>query len=176
MNELATQLVARLSQDPHLSDVNSSGLRRAPSLSLDIDKVKAGSLGLAPADITELTQAAVGPIRAGNFTRFGRTWPILIELGSGDLTDVDALKRLKVRSKNGELVPLSAVAAWRREDQPNHLERSGLLPSVTITANPARGFTQAEARNVCDRLAAEILPKQPTTEYRLVWLRGSSPP
>jgi multidrug efflux pump subunit AcrB len=111
VQELAGQLVARMSQDPGLTDVWAD-LRTAPSLAVDIDKAKAASLGLA----------------------------------------------------------------LRREVEPSHLERIDLLPAVTITATLAGGLTQAQARSVCERLAAEVLPKQGPSEYRLVWPRGSGTP
>ena len=53
------------------------------------------------------------------------------------------------------------------------VERIDFLPAVSITATPAGGLTEAAARAVCERLAAEILPKQQPTEYRLVWRRAS---
>jgi multidrug efflux pump subunit AcrB len=56
----------------------------------------------------------------------------------------------------------------------SHLDRIGFLPAVSITATPAGGLTEAAARSVCERLAAEILPKRQPTEYRLVWLRASA--
>ncbi len=42
---------------------------------------------------------------------------------------------------------------------------------MSISASPAGAVTQPEARDICKRLAAEILPKQPPNEYRLVWPR-----
>ena len=173
VQELAGRLAARMSQDPGLTDVWAD-LRTVPSLSVEIDKAKAASLGLALTDISASIQAALGPTPAGNISLVERTWPVRVQVGAGAGTDGDVLNQLKVRTNKGALVPLSAVAAFRREPELSHLERIDFLPAVSITATPAAGLTLADARSVCERLAAEILPKQQPTEYRLVWLRASA--
>ncbi len=168
VQELAGQLVARMSQDPRLTDVRA-GLQPVPSLSVDIDQAKATSLGLAVADISAVIRALLGPAQPGNISLLGRTWPVRVQVGSGGRTEVDALNRLKVRTNKGQMVPLSAVATFRHEDSLSHLDRFDLLPSVSITASPAGKLTEAKGRSLCEQLAAEILPNRTPTEYRLVW-------
>src|SRR5207253_9308979 len=50
LQELASQLVARMSQDRRLTDL-WAGPRPAPALSVDIDRAKAATPGLSLADI-----------------------------------------------------------------------------------------------------------------------------
>ena len=69
------------------------------------------------------------------------------------------------------MVPLRAVTTIRSNAEPKRLERVDLFPAVSITAQPAGGLSLAECRFICERLAAEVLPSQHSTEYRLVWLR-----
>jgi len=170
LGELVSQLVARMSQDRRLTDL-WAGPRPAPALSVDIDRARAAALGLALADISASLQTVFGSAQAGNISNFGRIWPVRVQVDSGGRTDVDALNRLLVRTDKGQMVPLGAVTAVRREHEPTHLERFNLLPAVSITASPAGELSLAEARFVCERLAAEVLPKRRPAEYRLVWLR-----
>jgi multidrug efflux pump subunit AcrB len=168
VQELAGQLVARLSQDRRLTDV-WAGPRPTPAVSVEIDRAKAASLGVDPADISAMLRAALGHAQAGRIERFGRSWSVQVELNAGRLTNDDALDRLQVRTDKGQIVPLRAVAALRRADEPARLERLDLLTAVSITAGPAEGLTLAGARSLCERLAAEVLPNQRPAEYRLIW-------
>jgi len=170
LQELVSQLVARMSQDRRLTDL-WAGPRLAPAISVDIDRAKAATLGLALADISVSLQTVLGSVQAGNISQFGRTWPVRVQVDMGGRTDVDALNRLLVRTDKGQMVPLRAVTTLRREYEPTHLERFNLFPAVSITASPTGELSLAEARFVCERLAAEVLPKQRPAEYRLVWLR-----
>ncbi len=173
VQELAGQLVARMSADPGLTDVWAD-LRTAPSLSVDIDKAKAASQGLALDDISASIQVFLNPALAVNISLLGREWPVRVQVGAGAGNNVDVWNQLKVRANKGEMVPLLAVAAFHREVELSRRERINFLPAVSITATPAGGLTQADARSVSERLAAEILPKQQPIEYRLVWLRESA--
>jgi multidrug efflux pump subunit AcrB len=110
-------------------------------------------------------------VRTGSLIAFGRTWPIWLEVDSGKGKEIDTLERLRVRSDKGVMVPVAAVATLRQERAPDRLERIDLFPAVSITASLAGGLSLAEARFVCERLAEEILPKEPPSDYRLTWLR-----
>jgi multidrug efflux pump subunit AcrB len=167
---LAGQLITRLSQDRRFIDLWSD--RRLVSVhSVDIDRAKASAMGVSPAEISMSIQRALGQGQTGSVEAFGRTWPIWVEVDSGRGSGIDVLEQLRVRNDKGAMVPVSSVATIREDRVPDRLERIDLLPAISITANPARGFSLAEARFVCERLAEEILAKEHLSDYRLTWLR-----
>jgi multidrug efflux pump subunit AcrB len=167
---LAGQLVTRLSQDRRLTDLWTN--RRLVSVpSMDIDRAKAAAMGVSPAKISVSIMSALGPARTGSINAFGRTWPMWLEVDSARGSDIDMLKRLKVRNDKGAMVPVGSVATLRVDRVPDRLERIDLLPAVSITANPAGGLSLTEARFVCERVAEEVLPKARPSDYRLTWLR-----
>jgi multidrug efflux pump subunit AcrB len=168
LQELAGQLVAQMSQDRRLTDVRA-GLRLEPVLSVDVDRAKAKSLDLDPAEILRSLEAFLGYAQAGNTTHSGGTWRFRLPVDAGGPANLDTLNQLKVRTRQGQMAALHTVAALRQLNEPITLDRIDLNPAISITANPAEGSTLAEARTVCERLAAEILPKQQPADYRLIW-------
>jgi multidrug efflux pump subunit AcrB len=170
VQELATKLVERMSQDRRLADVWAAP-RPVPALTVKIDRAKAAALGLAAADITASLESFLGPAQSGTKNSSLWTWPVREQAGSRRQTDIDALNQLLIRNDKGRMVPLREVAAFRRVNEPIDLERRDLVPAMSITASPARPLSLAESRFVCERLAAEVLPKQQPAEYRLAWLR-----
>jgi multidrug efflux pump subunit AcrB len=170
LQELAGQLAARMSQDQRLTDVWASQ-RVDRALAVDIDRTKAAALDLDVAEILASLEAAIGPAYSGETRNVAENWRFRLPDGAGRRTIVETLNQLKVRTRNGQMVPLQTIAALREVSDPAQLDRIDLQPAISITANPALGLTLAEARFVCERLAAEVLPKQGPNQYRLVWLR-----
>jgi multidrug efflux pump subunit AcrB len=171
VQELANQLLERMSQDRGLTGLRR-GSRSSLRVSVEIDRAKVAALGLAYTDVT----AAVGRVSgfaqaAGTIHLHERTWPLLVEIEPISRTNEDTLNQLRVRNSKGKMVPLRAVTTIRSNAEPKSLERVDLFPAVSITAQPAGGLSLAECRFICERLAAEVLSSQQSTEYRLVWLR-----
>jgi multidrug efflux pump subunit AcrB len=85
---------------------------------------------------------------------------------------LEELKRLKVRNKQGEMVPLSGLVTVRAVDEVAMMHRHDRRPAVTISANLAAGVSAAEARKRCEELAEEVRKEMGLTgEYRLSWGR-----
>jgi multidrug efflux pump subunit AcrB len=168
--ELADQVVARLSQDRRLTDL-WSGPRLVSVPSVDIDRAKAAAMGVSPAEISASIQPVFGPARTGSLKSFARTLPVLVEVDLGRGIAIDTFEPLKVRNDKGAMVPVRSIATLRQDRAPDRLERIDGLPAVSITASLAGGLSLAEARFVCERLAEEVLPIQRPSDYRLTWLR-----
>ena len=128
-------------------------------------------MGVSLAEISSSIQAVVGPARIGSLKAYGQTLPIWVEVEPGRGADTDSLERVKVRNDKGTMVPVRSIATLRRDRAPDRLERIDLLPAVSSTASLAGGFSLAEARFDCERLAEEVLSKEGPSDCRLSWLR-----
>src|SRR4029079_12610514 len=72
--------------------------------------------------------------------------------------DIAALGMLYVRSQQGALVPLSAVAKMSEDVGPLAITHSGQLPSVTISFNTRPGVALSQATAAVEAAAATTLP------------------
>jgi HAE1 family hydrophobic/amphiphilic exporter-1 len=70
----------------------------------------------------------------------------------------DGLKMLYVRSDNGQLVPLNAVAKLVQDAGPQSIPHSGQLPSVTISFSVKPGTSLGEATDEIEEVAKANLP------------------
>jgi HAE1 family hydrophobic/amphiphilic exporter-1 len=76
------------------------------------------------------------------------------------------LTRLSVRSSNGTLVPLSALASVQRNVGPVSVNHQGQLPAVTVSFNLAPGVALGDADTRLKAIAADIgLPASIFTSY-----------
>jgi multidrug efflux pump subunit AcrB len=157
VREFATKLAARLRQEPGLTDLwAASDAPPHPELSVTIDAAAARAHGVAIAEINNTLQTHFGGVPVGEFDRFGRTWEVTVKADPRAGGQAEALKNLRVRGADRQLVPLSALAAVREVEALPAAERFNTFPMVAITANPAPGVSLTEARALCESRAGEV--------------------
>jgi multidrug efflux system membrane fusion protein len=163
----AKEVGDRLARKKEFSDAwvsRASTLQR--QLYIDIDREVAAKRGVALADVSQLLQIYLGGQALPDFRRTNRTLYLqLTPRGDG----VDGLRELKVRNANGEMVPLSVIAAMRETEGPLCLDFLNSRPMVQVTAN-STGELEA-TRKLCETLAEEARKElKLSKEYRLTWL------
>jgi cobalt-zinc-cadmium resistance protein CzcA len=102
-----------------------------PTVQIDIDRAKAARYGLAPGDINNTIQAAIGGQAAGNLYEEGsdRNFPIIVRLAPKYRSSLDEIRRLPIgaTAPSGATVfiPLSDVASVRLISGPSFIYREG---------------------------------------------------
>jgi hydrophobic/amphiphilic exporter-1 (mainly G- bacteria), HAE1 family len=90
---------------------------------------------------------------------------VVMELLPEAQRDIAALSMLHVRSRNGDLVPLGAVARFEKGVGPLTVSHAGQLPSVTVSFNPRAGVALGTAVDAVSNLARVELPANVTTTF-----------
>ncbi len=125
----------------------------------------------------DVLQTALGSAEAGDFTVFGQSGKLRVALAPSGRERLALVKHLKVRSGEGQMVPLASLVTLRETEGPQSIDRLDLRPAMQISANPARGVSLAQARWLCETLAQEVRKElQLSPEYALVWLQELPPP
>jgi multidrug efflux pump subunit AcrB len=138
---------------------------------VDINRERAAQMGVAARDIASTLQVYLGSLYVNDFNRFGRTWQVVVQADAKADDQAAALRQLKVRNAKGEMVPLAALVKVRTVQGPDAIDRLNLQPMVEVTANPAAGVSQAEARALCDKLVEQVRRElRLPGAYRLTWL------
>jgi RND family efflux transporter MFP subunit len=176
VREWARKLGERLKRSKKLSDVwVSRASTPLPEKVVDVDREKAARLGVTIQDVFTTLQVFGGAQSVGDFHRFGRTWRVEVraERGSGEWAK--DFKRLKVRSREGQMVPLTALARVRAVAVPLALDFLDGLPMLEITANRGVGVTVEEVRKLCETEAEAVRKElRLPAAYRLTWLQDSA--
>ena len=114
----------------------------------------------------------MGGAYLNDFNRFGRTWQVKVQADAVDRKGVDDIFRVRVRTAQGDLVPLRAVADVRLITAPSSIVRYNNLRSVTVNGGPAPGYSSGEAIAAMEE--ACIRQRQPD-RARLFLARGEDP-
>ncbi len=173
VRELADKLAERLRRSEKLVDVRASrDSTPVPQLYVDVDRDVAARAGVSLTDLFNTLQTTLGSVYVNDFNRFGRTWQVVVQAPERPRDAVEDLKRLMVRNRKGEMVPLDKLAKVQTVNDPLVLDRFNGKPAVQLTANPAVGTSIAEARTLCERLADEVRRElRLPAAYRVSWLR-----
>lgn len=174
VREWAGKLGERLARNKKLMDVwVSRASTPRPQQFIEVDRQKAAKLGVAVQDIFNTLQVFGGSRYVNDFNRFGRTWRVELqgEPGSGDWAK--EFRKLKVRNRDGQMVPLASLASVREINASQVLDFLDGLPMLEITANPGADVKVEEARKLCETQAEEVRKElHLSAEYRLTWLKG----
>jgi multidrug efflux pump len=93
-----------------------------------------------------------------DFNRFGRTWQVNVQADARHRTDEEDIKRIKVRNRKGEMVPLGALLTPRHASGPLVITRHNMYPAATVNGNVKQGVSSGEATAVLEALAEQELP------------------
>jgi HAE1 family hydrophobic/amphiphilic exporter-1 len=150
-----------------LRDVTSDMQLTAPNLVLHIDRDRAASLGVSVEQIQSALGSAFGSQQISTIYTPSEQYSVILEVQDKDQRDVSALNKLYVRARSGALVPLAAVADFKRETGPLTVSHLGQLPSVTVSFNLAPDVTLGTAIDAIRGVEQKIsLPTTTITAFQ----------
>ena len=139
-----------------ITDVTSDLQFTGPQVQVNIDRDKAAALGITIEAIESTLYSAFGSRQVASIYTPIDTYEVLMELNPEYQNDQNALSKLYVRSKNGNLVPLAAIATLSQGTGPQSVTHQGQLPSVTISfalkPSVSLGEAVAEIETLKDQL------------------------
>ena len=166
MSEWAARMMERMRADPDFRDVTSDSQNRGLQASIDIDRMKAGVLGVAVGDLRTALYNAYGDRQIGSIYGASNTYQVILSAADNDRRFEEDISRLSVRNKAGQLVPLSAFSTVRRTVGPTSVNHQGQLQAVTVSFNLAPDVPLGNATAKIDRFKSEIrMPDEIITSY-----------
>ena len=159
------KLAAAANGVPQLANVFSSFRGSVPQLYVDVDRVKARSMGVPLANVFETLQTYMGSVYVNDFNRFGRTYHVTAQADAKYRLRAEDIGRLKTRNKMGDMLPLSAVARIENSAGPDRVTRYNLYTSADLLGDVVPGVSSGEMVATLEDLAAKTLPPSFTTEW-----------
>ena len=158
-------LLAKLKEQPELTDVTTDLQIRNPQVNVEIDREAAAKLGVSAAQIEEALYDAYGSRQVSTiYTPTDQYW-VILELQPAYQRDASALQSLYIGSKSGALVPLGAVARVTPSVGPLSVNHTGQIPAVTLSFNLRPGVALGQGVDLVQRVARETLPATITTGF-----------
>ena len=158
--------VAKMKQLPGLEDVSSDVQIKNPQINVIIDRDKSSALGVTANQVEDALYSAYGFRQVSTIFAPNNQYRVILELEPQYQRDANALSSLYVRSKGGQLIPLSAVAKLTSTFGPLSVNHLGQLPAVTLSFNLKQGTSIGDAVNAINELAKRSLPPTISTSFQ----------
>ncbi len=160
-SELATVLnnfIVQANQHPALTQVYSTYRANVPQYLVDVDRVKAKTLGLSLDAIFNTLQAQLGSLYVNDFNKFGQTYKVIMQAKPEFRQNISDLSMLYVRNNAGDMIPLSTIVNIEAIHGPDISERYNLFNSLSIRASSSPGFSSGDGIAAMEELADRLLP------------------
>ena len=144
---------------PGLTQVFSLFETSTPEVYLDIDRTKAQLLGINIPDVFAALQIYLGSAYVNDFNLFGRTYRVMAQAASEFRNDTKDILNIRVRNNSGGTVPLGAFTTIENRSGPYRVPRYNLYPAAELDGAAAPGFSQGQAIQIMEQLAAKVLPE-----------------
>jgi HAE1 family hydrophobic/amphiphilic exporter-1 len=167
LQAIAADLETRFAALPGLVGVTSDLELRNPEAMVDIDRDKAASLGVTAEQVRDTLYAAFGARQVATIYTASNDYQVILEAEPRFQRSIEALSMIYIRSGNGQLVPLDAVADVERVAGPLSVNHQSQLPSVTLSFDLAPGTSLGEAVDRIRAVEREIaMPAGVTTSFQ----------
>lgn len=159
MDAVTKQFLAKAAQTPELGPAFSSYQINVPQLDVKLDRYRAKQLGIPVDEVFDTMQIYLGSLYVNDFNRFGRVYQVRAQADAPYRSHSEDILHLKTRSRSGQMVPLSSIAAVTPGFGPEMVVRYNGYTAADINSGPAPGYSSDQAQAAAERIAQEVLPR-----------------
>ncbi|HTZ71087.1 MAG TPA: efflux RND transporter permease subunit, partial [Acetobacteraceae bacterium] len=135
-----------------------------PQADIVLDRSKVAALGLDMAKIGSTVNALLSGGYVNYFNLAGRSYKVIPMVQRQDRLNAAQLANYTIADIDGVPIPLSSVARIVTKTVPEQINHFQQMNDATISAEPAPGVSEAEAKAIMDSIAARILPPDYATD------------
>lgn len=166
VGKLAQGLHKQLQRDSRLGRVDLDLQLDLPQITLDLDRTRANGLGITTEDVALALNMLTGGVDIAKYNDTvgdGQRYDIRVKAAEGSLRQINDLRQIWLRNKNGQLVRLDTIAAAQTGLGPAIISRYNLQYAAQFYATPS--IPLGDAVNQVKAAGAQLPPG-----YRLNFL------
>ncbi|GGD62221.1 multidrug transporter AcrB [Emticicia aquatilis] len=157
--EVAEKFIGELKKRPEIKDVFSSFNPNFPQYMIHIDQDMAAKKGISVDAAMSNLQSLIGSFYATNFILFGQMYKVMIQADPKYRALPDDIMKLRIKNKNGEMVPYAIFSRIERVYGPEQLTRYNMYVSAMLNGEAAAGYSSGDAIRAVEEVAKTSLPR-----------------
>jgi HAE1 family hydrophobic/amphiphilic exporter-1 len=163
--------VLSANERPEISRAFSTFRANYPQIWLEVDRVRAKTLGVAINDIFMTLQTQLGGFYVNDFNLYGKTYRVMVQADAPFRQSEDDLKNLYVSNNRGQSVSISGLVTTEPVQGADVLYRYNTYDSATINGAPAvtDGYSSGDAMTAMEELSKSVL----APGYKFDWTDSS---
>ncbi len=162
------RIIAAAAENPGIVNLDSDYKESKPQLRVAVDTDRAGDLGVSVAQVSQALQSLLGSRRVSTYVDRGEEYRVVVQAEPEARATEANLGSIYVRSRSGELVPLSSLVTASETAGARDLGRFNKLRAIALSGALAPGYSLGEALEFLEEQAAA------SPEVTAVGYRGES--
>ena len=162
---IAQEFVAEANRTPGIANVFTTFQAATPQIFVDVDRDKAQMLKVPVTNIFEAMRVFMGSAYVNDFNMFGRTYRVTAQADGDYRLDAESVSKIRVRSTEGQMVPLGSLVTFKEIAGPERVPRYNLFPSAEVNGSARPGVSSGQALDIMRELSREKLPQGVTFEW-----------
>ena len=158
LTEHIRQLTTAVTKRPEIGRISTTFNAATPQVKVDLDREKARTLDVPVDTAFQTMQAFLSGAYVNDFVRFGRVYKVFLQAQPQFTSKPDDIGTLYVRSRTGNMIPLSTLVKVGQMSGPNFASRFNLYQSAEMVGAPAPGYSSAQALKAIE----EVMKTMPT--------------
>lgn len=154
----AMKLISSAKSNPNFSMIYTSYSANLPQLLLDVDVDKALAQGVNIADVYDAISSYYGKSYVNDFNKYGRVYRVYIQADSEYREKLSDLRKIFLRNKNGQVVPLTSVITAKNIVGPYMRTRFNMYPAITINGSARGNVSSGKAIKTMEEISSKVLP------------------
>lgn len=136
-----------------------------PQYLIHIDQDIAAKKGITVDNAMSNLQTLMGSYYATNFIRFGQMYKVMLQSDPKFRAQPEDILKLRVKNKDGEMVPYSLFSKIERIYGPEQLTRYNMYISAMLNGEAADGYSSGDAIKAIEETAKISLPRGYSYEW-----------
>lgn len=133
LTDLSEKVRAAMASVEGVPEVQISRQPGMPEMILQVDRIKAATMGLNVSDVANAMETAVGGRRTSMYRQQGDEFNIIVRLKESDRMDLSQVGKVPLVTVGGTPVPAESILRMRRQEGPTSIERVDQERVVTVS-------------------------------------------
>ena len=147
-----------LNSRPEISRAYTTFDTKYPQYMVEVDAVKCLQHNVSPSDVLSTLSGYVGGSYSSNLNRFTKLYRVMVQASPDARLDTESLKRIFVKTSNGEMSPIVNFITLTRVYGSESLSRFNLFPAISVYGEQGNGYSSGEAIAAIKDVASKYLP------------------
>src|SRR6185437_1026543 len=144
LQDVARDLADQARTQSAIANPISSFRAGAPHIDVEIDRAKAETLQVQVGDVFSTLSSYLGSTYVNRFNKFGLSLQVYAQADSEFRARPEDILQLNVRSTDGKMVPIGALARLRPAQGAPIISLFNLYPAASVVGSAAPGFSSGE--------------------------------
>ncbi len=158
-NQIAQKFLGALNQRPEIQYAATGFNLNYPQYLMDINVPKVKEAGLSVGSLISTMQGYYGGLYASNFNEFGKQYRVMVQAAPEYRSTPQSIDNIYVQNASGVMAPISGFISLTKTFGPQSVSRFNLFTSIAVNGQPKPGFSNGQAIDAIQEVAAKTLPQ-----------------